>query len=209
MKVDYNELMKLNQEFDPNNWSNEGHEWSEYYGTTANLWNIIYPKFKDYLKGDVLEIAPGFGRITEYLIKYNITLSLIDLNEICIAKCIEKFRSKIKNYIVGNGKSLNFNDESFDFIISYDSFVHMSEDVIENYIKDIYRTLKKGGYCFIHHSFLYGGSENPADNVAGRSNMTPEIFKGLVSKYNMNVISQEDFKISENINDTITIFQKM
>lgn len=193
----------------PNNWTNDGHEWSIYFGTTDNLWNIIYPKFEKYLNGEVLEIAPGYGRITNYLLEKTNNLSVIDLNENCIEKCKEKFGNKIKSYIVNDGKSLNFNNETFDFIFSYDSFVHMTEDVIECYIKEIYRTLKPNSYAFIHHSFFSGGSsEATTKNIAGRSNMTPILFKNLVEKYNMKVISQENFKVSENTNDTITIFQK-
>lgn len=73
----------------PNNWSNDGNEWSIYFGTTENLWNKIYPKFKDYITGNVLEIAPGFGRMTEYLLKYTKNLSIVDLCDICIEKCKE------------------------------------------------------------------------------------------------------------------------
>jgi len=191
----------------PNNWVDDGNDWSIYFGTTDNLWNKIYPKIHQYLKGEVLEIAPGFGRITEYLIPKVDKLSIIDLNEICIKKCIDRFGSKIKNYIVNDGKTLNFNDNYFDFIFSYDSFVHMTSDVIENYIKEIQRTLKNDGYAFIHHSF-FSGSEQPTKNIAGRSNMTPQLFSNLVKKYNMEIILQEDFRTSETINDIITIFHK-
>ena len=72
-----------------NNWKSDGDEWSNYYENTNNLWNILYPKFEMYLKGEVLEIAPGYGRITKYLLeeykKFN-SLSIIDLNENCIKK---------------------------------------------------------------------------------------------------------------------------
>ena len=193
----------------PNNWTNDGNEWSIYFGTTENLWNKIYPKFKDYITGNVLEIAPGFGRMTEYLLKYTKNLSIIDLNDICIEKCKQRFDNRINNYIVNDGKTLNFDDDSFDFIFSFDSFVHMTEDVIESYITEIYRTLKNNGYVFIHHSFFIGGdNNNVSENIAGRSNMTPEIFKNIVEKYKMIVISQENFRISDQINDTITIFKK-
>jgi ubiquinone/menaquinone biosynthesis C-methylase UbiE len=193
----------------PNNWSNDGNEWSIYFGTTENLWNKIYPKFKDYITGNVLEIAPGFGRMTEYLLRYTNDLSIIDLNDICIEKCKQRFDNRINNYIVNDGKTLNFDDKSFDFIFSFDSFVHMTEDVIESYISEIYRTLKNNGYVFIHHSFFIGGdNNNVSENIAGRSNMTPEIFKNIVEKYKMIVISQENFRISDQINDTITIFKK-
>lgn len=193
----------------PNNWVDDGHEWSEYFVTTDNLWNNIYPKMEKYLNGEVLEIAPGYGRITKYLLELEKVddLSVIDLNRNCIAKCIDKFGSKIKNYIVNDGLTLNFNDNTFDFIISFDSFVHMTKDVIESYIKEIYRTLKSGGYGFIHHSHFYSESQ-PTKNIAGRSDMNPMLFKEYVEKYNMEIISQEDFRTSSVIRDTISIFKK-
>jgi len=192
----------------PKNWEDDGNEWSTYFGTTDNLWNHLYPKMEKYLKGEVLEIAPGFGRITKYLLEKIDDLSVIDLNRICIDKCIDKFGSRIKNYIVNDGFTLNFNNNTFDFIISYDSFVHMTSDVIESYLKEISRTLKHGGYGFIHHSFFYG-NENPTENIAGRSNMTPDLFREYVEKYNMKIISQENFRVSNQINDIISIFQKL
>lgn len=191
----------------PNNWVNDGHEWSEYFGTTDNLWNIIYPKIKPYLNGETLEIAPGFGRITEYLLKETSGLSIVDLNSICIDKCKEKFGNKIKSYIVNDGKSLDYNNDTFDFIISFDSFVHMTEDVIECYIKEIDRTLKNDGFAFIHHSFFFG-SERPTENIGGRSNMTMDLFRKLVESNNMKIISQEEFRISSTVVDTLSIFKK-
>lgn len=191
----------------PNNWVNDGHEWSEYFGTTDNLWNIIYPKIKPYLNGETLEIAPGFGRITEYLLKETSGLSIVDLNSICIDKCKEKFGNKIKSYIVNDGKSLDYNNDTFDFIISFDSFVHMTADVIECYIKEINRTLKKNGFAFIHHSFFFG-SERPTENIGGRSNMTMDLFRKLVESNNMKIISQEEFRISSTVVDTLSIFKK-
>ena len=192
----------------PNVWSNDGHEWSIYFGTTDNLWNILYPKIEKYLKGEVLEIAPGYGRITKYLLEKVSNLSIIDLNNNCIEKCKEKYGDKIKSYIVNDGKTLNYIDDSFDFVFSYDSFVHMTADVIECYLIEIQRVLKSNGYAFIHHSHFFG-FENPRDNVAGRSNMTPELFTKLVKRYDMNIISQEGIRVSEKITDIITIFQKI
>lgn len=192
---------------DENMWIKDGHEWSAFFGTTEYLWNLIYPKVKDYLKGDVLEIAPGFGRMTEFLLNYSGTLSIIDLNDICIKKCIDKFGSQIRNYIVNDGKSLFFPDNNFDFIFSYDSFVHMTEDVVESYIKETSRTLKNNRYAFIHHSNFYN-SFTPSENIAGRASMNPDLFKSFVNKYNMEIISQEAFQVSEEIFDTLSIFYK-
>ena len=192
----------------PDNWVNEGHEWSTYFGTTGNLWNIIYPKFSNYLKGEVLEISPGYGRMTSYLLTKINDLSVVDLNDNCIEKCKSKFGNKIKNYVINNGYDLEyFENNYFDFIFSYDSFVHMTEDVIESYIKEIFRVLKHNSYSFIHHSFFYG-SEIPTKNLGGRSSMTPKLFSDFVTKYNMKIISQEDFQTSETISDILTTFYK-
>ena len=39
--------------------------------------------------------------------------------------------------------------------------------------------------------------------------MNPSLFKSMVNKYDMEVISQEDFRTSDMVNDTITIFKKI
>ena len=50
------------------NWETDGHEWSKSFGTTENLWNNeIFDKIKEFRGKKILEIAPGFGRITQFL----------------------------------------------------------------------------------------------------------------------------------------------
>jgi len=191
----------------PGSWSDDGHEWSGHFGTTDNLWNILYTKIEKYLKGEVLEIAPGYGRITKYLLEKVSNLSIVDLNNNCIEKCKEKYGDKIKSYVVNDGKTLNYNDDTFDFVFSYDSFVHMTADVIECYLIEIQRVLKSNGYVFIHHSYFFG-DDNPTSNIAGRSNMTPEVFRNLVERYDMDIVSQEHFRVSEQVSDILTIFYK-
>lgn len=187
-------------------WTKDGHEWSEYFESTDKLWDkIIYPKIQPYLKGEVLEIAPGFGRITDYLIDKVNNLTIVDLNEVCINKCKEKFGDKIKNYYTGKTLSI-IEDESKNFVFSWDSFVHMNESVIRSYIYEIYRILKPGGYAFIHHSNLRGGNEKSFENISGRSNMTPDLFKSIVEDASLIINNQED--ITSTITDTLTTFYK-
>lgn len=188
-------------------WIDGGNEWSEFFGGSDNLWNnIIYPRIKDYLKGDVLEIAPGFGRITNYLKDIADTLIVVDLNQLCIDKCKEKFKDDVKCY-VNDGRHLNMiPDNSLDFVFSWDSFVHMDEDVINCYLNEINRVLKTDGYSVIHHSFLSGGEKQSRNNIAGRSNMTPDKFKELVNNNNLQVITQEN--MTWTVLDTITTIKK-
>lgn len=188
-------------------WSHGGDEWSEFFGGSDKLWtDIVYPKISNYLKGSVLEIAPGFGRITQYLKTIVTDLTIVDLNPLCIDKCKERFGNDIK-YYVNDGRNLNMiENESLDFIFSWDSFVHMNEEVINSYLSEIHRVLKPDGYSVIHHSFLFGGNEISFRNIAGRSNMTPSRFKELVENNNLQVINQEE--IIWAMTDTITTIKK-
>jgi SAM-dependent methyltransferase len=116
-------------------------------------------------------------------------------------------------YLVNDGKSLKgVRDNSQDLVFSFDSFVHMHANVSEEYVKEIYRVLKPGGHAFIHHSWIYQGSDNSFENSAGRANMTPETFKSFVEDNNMEIISQNPINFkplnSWDGTDCISFFKK-
>jgi ubiquinone/menaquinone biosynthesis C-methylase UbiE len=196
------------------NWETDGHEWSKSFGTTENLWNNeIFDKIKEFRGKKILEIAPGFGRITQFLSILAGELIVVDLNPICIEKTKSKLKHHVLAYFVNDGKSFpKIRDNSQDLVFSFDSFVHMHANVTEEYVKEIYRVLKPGGQAFIHHSWLYGGSEESVNNVAGRANMSPEQFKSFVEKYNMEIVSQDVIQFEPldlwNGTDCISIFRK-
>jgi SAM-dependent methyltransferase len=204
------------QKFWNNNdiWLDSGHEWSSSFGTTENLWNKeIFDSIKEFRGKKILEIAPGFGRITQFLSILASELIVIDLNPLCIEKTKEKLGHHVLAYFTNDGKTLTgVRDNSQDLVFSFDSFVHMHANVTEEYIKEIFRVLKTGGQAFIHHSWLYGGSENSFDNSAGRANMSPEQFRGFVENNNMKIVSQTPIQFkplnSWNGMDTISIFKK-
>jgi hypothetical protein len=53
-------------------WSQKGEEWSINYGGSNQQWKkSIYPRIKQFIPvNTILEIGPGYGRITQYLIPY-------------------------------------------------------------------------------------------------------------------------------------------
>lgn len=197
-----------------NIWSVDGHEWSKSFGTTENLWNnYIFDKIKDFRGKKILEIAPGFGRITQFLSILAGELIVVDLNSLCIQKTKEKLGHHVLAYFVNDGKSFpKVRDNSQDLVFSFDSFVHMHANVTEEYIKEIYRVLKPGGHSYIHHSWFYGGTDKSTQNIAGRANMNPEQFKEFVESNNMEIISQESITFEPvfpwNGTDCISIFRK-
>jgi autotransporter strand-loop-strand O-heptosyltransferase len=208
-----NQIINLQEQSKWNNenmWSDDGNEWSKGFGDSDKLWNdFLKPRVARYLRGNVLEIAPGHGRLTNYISPLANNLTIVDMNESCIEHCRQRFSDRNNiSYFVNDGKTLPVDDNSLDLIISWDSFVHMHRDVIDEYLKQAFMKLKEGGYGFIHHSLLQGGEEYSFHNIGGRSNMTDKTFKHLCSKHNMEVISQETVNMNDKINDCITIFQK-
>jgi hypothetical protein len=88
----------------------------------------------------------------------------------------------------------------------------MHKNVVQCYIKEISRVLVHGGNGFIHHSCLQGGEDYSFQNLGGRANMNPELFKSFVNENNMNIISQDPIQFEPvgfwNGLDTLSYFYK-
>ena len=139
-------------------WRRGGEEWSENWGTTANLWyGTLMPRLSAWL-GDVraVEIGPGHGRLTAYLRHYCRSLVLVDIAPNCIEFCRQRFAGAADlEFAVNNGSSLAFlPDASIDLVFSFDSLVHADVEVIGAYLPEIERVLRVGGHALVHHSNL-------------------------------------------------------
>ncbi len=137
-------------------WSEGGDEWSSVWGGTDSLWYAtLLPRLHGLIPaGHILEIAPGFGRCTQYLVPHCERLTLLDLTERCIEACRERFREHHHvSYHINDGRSLDaVEDNSVDLVFSWDSLVHVEQDVMRAYISQLGRKLRPGGAGFIHHS---------------------------------------------------------
>jgi ubiquinone/menaquinone biosynthesis C-methylase UbiE len=191
---------------DEKNWTNDGHEWSKSFGTTENIWNdYLFDTVKEFRNKKILEIAPGFGRMTQFLSILAKELIVVDLNQTCIDKTKQKLKHHVLAYFVNDGKSIpKVKNNSQDLVFSFDSFVHFHKNVTDEYLLEINRILKPGGHGYIHHSWLYGGKDQSFKNIGGRANMNPEEFKELVEKHGMEIISQS--KINFEKIDTYDVF---
>ncbi len=140
----------------PSRWRQQGDEWSVAWGGVEPQWyGALYPRIHAFLPAPViLEIAPGFGRWTQYLKSYCDKLILVDLAENCIEVCKKRFASSSHIlYHTNDGKSLAMiEDRSLDFVFSFDSLVHAEAEVIKAYLEDLSKKLTPNGIGFIHHS---------------------------------------------------------
>jgi hypothetical protein len=137
-------------------WTRAGEEWSEPWGGSEAQWHgAILPRIARFLRAETaLEIAPGYGRWTTYLRQHCDRLIVVDLSKKCIEACQERFAGDDRiSYHVNDGRSLAMvEDESVDFVFSFDSLVHADPDVLARYAHELSRKLKPNGAGFIHHS---------------------------------------------------------
>lgn len=139
-------------------WEQQGDEWSRAWGGVHMQWyGAILPRIKAFVPtGTILEIAPGFGRWTQFLKELCGALIAVDLSEKAITACRQRFASNPNvTLYVNDGKSLDMvPDGTIDFAFSFDSLVHVDADVIETYLAQLAHKLTPDGVAFLHHSNL-------------------------------------------------------
>ncbi len=182
-------------------WPQNGDEWSASWGGTEYLWALtIYPRIQTFLPTKtILEIAPGYGRCTQYLHRFCKKLIIVDLTKECIETCKKRFK-KTPNirYFVNNGKSLDMiPDNSIDFVFSWDSLVHAEKDVLETYLKEISMKLTPNGVGFIHHSNIGAYSDDISGTLRVENphwrgpSMSAKLFTEYCEKNGLVCICQE------------------
>jgi len=139
-------------------WPQDGAEWSNEWGDVETHWYItILPRIRRFLPAKrILEIAPGFGRWSGFLIDRAEQYVGIDLNPECTAACQKRFAdADHAKFGTNDGKSLDaVPNNSVDLAFSFDSLVHVEIDVISSYLRELSQKLAPNGIAFLHHSNL-------------------------------------------------------
>jgi SAM-dependent methyltransferase len=147
-----------NRDWGRYSWPEKGDEWSRDWGDVETQWHAtILPRIRSFLPTRrVLEIAPGHGRWSSFLINCANEYIGVDLNTECVAACRTRFAgAKHATFVANDGRSLAaVADDSITFAFSFDSLVHVEMDVIEAYLRELSRKLSPDGVAFIHHSNL-------------------------------------------------------
>jgi 2-polyprenyl-3-methyl-5-hydroxy-6-metoxy-1,4-benzoquinol methylase len=179
-------------------WTERGDQWSLRWGSTANMWfGTILPRIHACLPADhILEIAPGHGRCTQFLLRQCRRLSIVDLVPECIEACRRRFADEPHvEYHVNDGLTLpGIADASVDFAFSWDSLVHVEEDVMASYARELARVLKPGALGFVHHSNLGDvllRGRRPANEHWRARSMTAARFRQQCEAVGLRCIAQE------------------
>jgi SAM-dependent methyltransferase len=162
-------------------WASKGEDWSRPWGSVSAQWyGTILPRIAINLPADtILEIACGFGRWTDFLRTQCRRLIVVDLSQLCVEHCRKRF-AQFDNiqYWLNDGESLAMvPDSSIDFAFSFDSLVHADKKVMNAYISQFARILKRGAKAFVQHSNL--GEYLRQFPPLGVTPTLPALFRGV------------------------------
>jgi len=194
-------------------WKDQGEEWSSAWGNSEAQWfGTLYPRVHRYLPAPtILEIAPGFGRWTRFLLPQCKQYYGVDLSPACIDHCKRRFApAHHARFFNNDGKSLAFlGNTELDFVFSFDSLVHADEDVLDTYVKQILSRLSSRGAAFLHHSNAAAlNLQEPIPHVRS-AKVSASIVRASVLAHGGRVLSQECINWgSPLLLDCLTVFTR-
>jgi cyclopropane fatty-acyl-phospholipid synthase-like methyltransferase len=164
---------------------------------TFVFWNDGTPFYEQFKKLDlthVVELGCGWGRHSEIIAKRAKYLTLVDVFESNLSKCRQRLSSyENVKYILGNGYDYTgIDDNSVTAIISYDTMVHFSMDLMFSYLKDTSRILKQNGLALYHHSNFRGpGADHYGKNPGARNIMDFDLFVSVCQNVGLRVMDSQ------------------
>lgn len=118
----------------------------------SRFWEPCMPTFIDYWKlnsnSSVLDIGCGKGFMLYDLSKAvpGIEISGVDISEYAIANSMEEIKDKLK---VGNAKSLDFGDKSFDVVISINTIHNLDQNECGQALQEIERISRGNSFITV------------------------------------------------------------
>lgn len=189
------------------NWNELGEEWTKSQGWKDKLVNEIIQKLIPE-NSSIIEIGPGGGRWSEYLLKKASVLDLVDISEKCLELCHQRFGNNSElRYNLINEVKFNFaEDNSIDVVFSYDVFVHIDKEQITQYFTEFERVLKSTGRIILHYSKV-------GDRFGEyRSRFTSDDMNEILQELNLRLAAEYDVETLEknkgNFFEVIAIIEK-
>lgn len=173
----------LNAEiWDAWDWQAGGEEWTPSPKWKSSLVSrVLVPKVPE--GSVVVEIGPGGGRWTEFLLPRASGYTGLDISKSCVEVCSRRFASLLGDkarFRVNEGNNLpGVADGSVDVIWSFDVFVHINLADIGSYLEEFRRVLRPGGYAVIHHGTTAGHGGGWRSDVTTRELNELVAAKGL------------------------------
>ncbi len=132
----------------------------------------------------VLDIACGTGYGSNILAKSASQVIGIDISNEAIESAKKEFVSPKIIFQQGDASQIEFPDNTFDTIISFETIEHLPIDKVESYLKELARVLKSNGEIYISSPDIMGFSLGEiSSNHFHVQEFTTKQFINLVSKH--------------------------
>jgi ubiquinone/menaquinone biosynthesis C-methylase UbiE len=115
-------------------------------------------RLEPFLEGKrILEVGCGRGSLANFLYKSGVMIRAIDINSSYISEAMRRFPDMSSdNFSVMGGDVLNFPDNTFDYVFSFDVLEHIKDT--DKHLQEVKRVLKPKG--------IYGfGTPNKITNI--------------------------------------------
>jgi SAM-dependent methyltransferase len=159
--------------------------------TSDPLRFILDRYVRPYVKSDhtALEIGPGGGRWTRYLLDFS-KVYAIDYHLELLRELQRNFRrQKNLEFVKNNGADFpGVPDKSIDFLFSFGALVHIELDIIQQYLYNIKRIVKPGANIVLQYS---DKTKIMAQLNPGFSNNSPEEMRQAVRTAGYQILEED------------------
>jgi len=173
----------------------------------GNLSHVVKNYIEPYVtpQSVVVEIGPGGGRWTKYLLAAK-EIILVELNPEFFPYLQERFKenlSKFRFYNTSGCELDGIDTDSVDFIFTFGTFVHIDPDDIHSYLGHIKRVLKPNAIAVIHYSDM---TKKRAQKMQGGfSDMDPSKMEAFSFQYGFRFIDHNTRLLNHS---SIAVIQK-
>ena len=165
-----------------------GDEWGRVEDVVALVRDWIHPHVNE--RSHVAEIGAGGGRVAAKVADRVARLWCFDISaEMQIrARSVLATSTNVEYVLVEGAELPAAMGDTFDFVYSFDVFVHLDVHTMWKYVREIHRVLKDGGRALLHTTNLTspGGwnhfAAQDAYKVEGHYFVTPELVRVLAER---------------------------
>ena len=101
----------------------------------------------------VLDLGSGRGRFPFQLLEHGVRVIGLDYVPEIIGKSNQEVKDldleRVSRFVVGDALDIPFSDEGFDAVVDIGLLEHIARDDWEQYISEVSRVLKPGGYFYL------------------------------------------------------------
>ena len=163
--------------------------------TPGDLSKVVKRYLRPHVTPDsvVMEIGPGGGRWTQFLIGAR-EVVLVELNTQFfryLRKRFRRYRRKLRFYQTSGYELNGIDDGSIDFVFSFGTFVHIDPDGIDEYLGEIARVLRSGGTGTIQYADRDKPFLQTVPDFGGFSDMNAPKMEGLVAARGLEIVEHD------------------